>query len=66
MIRDVYPGSQIRIFSIPYQNPALDFLPIPDPGVKKALDPGFATLKGSIRQSPGRKTLCAVPSKRLT
>jgi hypothetical protein len=25
-------------------DPDLDFLPIPDPGVKKALDPGSATL----------------------
>jgi hypothetical protein len=26
------------------QDPDLDFLPIPDPGVKKAPDPGSATL----------------------
>jgi hypothetical protein len=32
-------SSRIRI-----SDPYLDFLPIPDPGVKKAQDPGFATL----------------------
>jgi hypothetical protein len=31
MIRAAHPGSWI---------PDLDFLPIPDPGIKKALDPG--------------------------
>ncbi len=35
MIRDVYPGSQIRIFSHPGHR-----IRILDPGVKKALDPG--------------------------
>jgi hypothetical protein len=41
MNRDVYPGSEIRI---------LIFYPsrIPDPGVKKALDPGSATLNYSF------------------
>jgi hypothetical protein len=34
MIRDVHRGSGIP-------DPDLDFLPIPDPGVKKAQDPGF-------------------------
>jgi hypothetical protein len=28
--------------------PDLDFFPIPDPGVKKASDPGFATLLGTM------------------
>jgi hypothetical protein len=35
-IRDKHPGSQIRIFSIP--DPDLEFLPTPDPGIKKAPD----------------------------
>ncbi len=34
MIRDVHPGYGSRI------DTDLDFLPIPDPGVKKAPDPG--------------------------
>jgi hypothetical protein len=56
MIWDVHPGSGSRFFThpgsririsifypsrIPDQD--LDFLPIPDPGVKKALDPGSRT-----------------------
>jgi hypothetical protein len=36
MIRVVHPGSLIRILTY--------FLPIPAPGVKKAPDPGSATL----------------------
>ncbi len=37
MIRVVHPGSRIP-------DPDADFLLIPDPGVKKAPDPGSATL----------------------
>ncbi len=83
--RDVYPGSRIRLFSIPdpkffhpgstsknlsiltqkivlklseiwsglfIPDPDPDFLRIPDPGVKKALDPwsGSATLQRYIEQ----------------
>ncbi len=52
-IRYVCPGSRIRIFSIPdlgnmirvhIPDPGPDFLLIPDPGIKKALDPGSETL----------------------
>jgi len=42
MILDVYIGSQIRIFCFP------------DPGVKKALDPGSATLI-KIREKVNRR-----------
>ncbi len=40
-----YPGNMIRIF-VPDTDPGpdLDFLPIPDPGVKKAPDPRSETL----------------------
>jgi hypothetical protein len=30
----------------------LDFLPIPDPGVKKAPDPGSGTLESKITENP--------------
>jgi hypothetical protein len=45
MIRVVHPGSGSRI---------LIFLPIPDPGVKEAPDPGYgsATLKKTKKISP--------------
>jgi hypothetical protein len=33
----------------------LDFLPIPDPGVKKAPDPGFATLDRGTERQGGRR-----------
>jgi hypothetical protein len=43
MIRDVYLGSRIRIFSIPdpdfFYPGSGSRIRIPDPGVKKALDP---------------------------
>jgi hypothetical protein len=42
MIWDVHPGSWMFISD-------LDFLPIQDPGVKKAQDPGSATLLGTIK-----------------
>jgi hypothetical protein len=44
MIRDVHPGTQIRIFFHPRSQIRI-FFPIPDPGVKKAPDPGSETAK---------------------
>jgi hypothetical protein len=38
----VYPGSRIPVFSIPD----------PDPGVKKAMDPGSGTLKFAHSSKP--------------
>jgi hypothetical protein len=49
------PGclSRIRLYPSRIPDPDADFLPIPDPGVKKALDPGSATLN-CIKKGEGK------------
>ncbi len=65
MIRVVHPGSRIRMLTfypsrIP--DPDADFLPIPDPGVKKAPDPGSRIRNTVFPFDSCLPNICHLPS----